>query len=737
MTAGLLTGAAERPPTASLTAAPSTAGLLALSPRLVLLALRDPPDIERIAEAVPHGPDGALRPPLSWQALPAGDDRVQLLLARSQPGLEPGAVLRLASPSGGSCRVALQPEEEVTALLGTAEPAALLQLLRFVAGKALGIFRAAEDPELAAVCRALAAAIRGAAIPAAPVARASHDALLWTLPAGLAAGPHIMLGQRRLQRFMLAGETAILPGLGTEEAWLLPPRGEALIHLPATGRLPGLALLARSKEPRARALHCAAQAELARRAADETPMRRLLRDQQLLLPTARVRQSAAPGQPFGAGLDLAIPDHAGGLFLRGWLRDPLGLIASLTLCSPFGEQRLPQSALLRFPRPDLVKEFAAAPHGGADARAGFALHLPEGAAHPAAQWRLRLGLTTGEQVTLTAPPGLLHPQAAREAILSAIAPAHATAELMARAIAPPVERLHALVMAGRGAPEVIRMGTPVRDPAAAFIVPLYRNLRFLRHQLGAFARDPGLRDVELIYVLDSPEQRDEVEHMLRGMHRLFRLPLTLVVQPRNYGYGAACNAGAAEARAPVLLLLNSDVVPAARGWLAPMLAALRRQRKLAAVGPKLLFEDGSLQHAGLYFLRMPGEEEWYNDHYFKGHPRHWPAADIARRVPGITGAAFCVRRAAWDAAGGISTDYVIGDYEDSDLCLRLRAGGGEIGYVPQTELFHFERQSIRDHGGYARSLASTYNRGLHHRRWAKDIATLMTRPAFRPGAEQG
>ena len=706
-----------------------SAGLLTLSPRLVLLALPDIPGIERIADATLSSAAGVLRAPLSWQSLAGPAGRVHLLLARPQAGLAPGAALELSTAAGITARIALDAAMDAAALLGSTEPGLLHQLLRFLAGKALGAFRAAEDADLAALCHRLAAAMRDTARPAQALARCGRDALAWSLPGGAASGPHILLTKRRLHRIALLGEPAILPDSGPGEAWLLPPGGDSLIHLPAPPRLPSLGQLARGKDPRGRAIQQAAQGELARRAGAEPPMRRLLRDQQLLQPTTRMHQHAAPEFPFGASLDMAVPDHAGGLFLRGWLRDPLGLVTGLTLVGPYGEQPLPPAALLRFPRPDLVKDFAGAPHGGADCQAGFALHLPEGATRPAAQLRLRIGLTTGDTVTLVAPPGLMHPQAARDAILGAIAPPHATAALMAQAIAPPVERLHALVMAGRGTPEVIRMGGPVRTPIASLIVPLYRNLRFLRHQLGAFARDPALADAELIYVLDSPEQRDEVEHLLRGMHRLYRLPLTLVVQPRNHGYGAACHAGAAEARAPVLLLLNSDVVPAARDWLAPMLTALKRQRKLAAVGPKLLFEDGSLQHAGLYFLQMPGEAEWFNDHYFKGYPRHWPAAQVARRVPGITGAAFCVRAEAWAAVGGISTDYVIGDYEDSDLCLRLRAAGGEIGYVPQSELFHFERQSIRDHGGYAKSLASTYNRTLHHRRWAPQIAALMARQA--------
>ena len=53
-------------------------------------------------------------------------------------------------------------------------------------------------------------------------------------------------------------------------------------------------------------------------------------------------------------------------------------------------------------------------------------------------------------------------------------------------------------------------------------------------------------------MLDSPEQRGEVEHLLRGMAALLdAADATLVVMPQNRGYAAACNAGAAAARAPV------------------------------------------------------------------------------------------------------------------------------------------------------------------------------------------
>lgn len=99
----------------------------------------------------------------------------------------------------------------------------------------------------------------------------------------------------------------------------------------------------------------------------------------------------------------------------------------------------------------------------------------------------------------------------------------------------------------------------------------------------------------------------------------------------------------------------------------------------------------------------------------------------------MTGAALLVTRALFEQVGGVCEDYIIGDYEDSDLCLRLRAAGAAVTYVPEAELYHFERRSISLHAGYTRTLACQYNQRLHHGRWAPVIASLMQpRAAGRP-----
>jgi len=708
-----------------------SAALVRLSPGIILIGM--PPAVADMAPGtmIIRAQDAPIAPPMSWQRLLLGGRRVLLLIARDQPGLGAGQCVELTDAAGATALLRLEPEVGLLEFASSADAAGILTLLRFVASKATGVLRHSEDAGLAETCHRLAETAMSLDRVALPVAMCGQDMVLWTLPSAIdgRAGPCFAVSRRRLRRVLVQGDSLVLPDRPFEGGYLLPPGGEGPVQLaPVPGRLPSLGELAKRKDSRSHTVYRNGIADLGRRAESDPTIRRLLRDLQLFAPKERPRHYAQPARPFGAALELALWDHGGGIFLRGWLRDPLSLITGLSLRSEYGNTPISLSRLGRFARPDLAKRYADAPHGGAGSRPGFALHLPDAGIRPAAQWSLRVALTTGDAVTLVAPPGLLDAQRAREAVLSAISPNDITPELFEAAIVPPVARLHAAAMAGRLPPEIVRIGRPPNDPIASIVIPLYRNLRFLRHQLSAFARDRSLRQVELIYVLDSPEQRAEVEHLLRGLAGVTGQPLLLVVQAANYGYACACNAGAAEAHGPVLVLLNSDVVPAARGWLAPLVATLARRRRLVAVGPKLLFEDGSLQHAGLFFERGPADE-WFNSHYYKGFPRHHPPADELRLVPGITGAAFCVRREAFEAVGGFTTDYVIGDYEDSDLCLKLRTAGGEIAYVPKSELYHFERQSIRDHVGYARTLAATYNRRLHHARWAPTIASLMARAA--------
>jgi GT2 family glycosyltransferase len=436
------------------------------------------------------------------------------------------------------------------------------------------------------------------------------------------------------------------------------------------------------------------------------------RELQLSKPLRAIAVTGQGGLP-SAQVNLAI-GTAGGVFAGGWLKDPNRLVAAIELVDG-----------THGPTPISVN-WQTFPTEIADERVtGFVAWVRDaGAAAHLLQPRFELALESGSRQPLVPAVQPCEAGDRRAAVLRAIPPEYLTDRAVGPILAPALAGLQAEFVAGHGAPEVEEMGLPVPDPAISIVIPLYKVLDFLRTQVACFAADARLAaGADIIYVLDSPEQAEDVRNLLRGLNLLYALPMRLAVMPRNGGYAHACNAGAALARAPVIAMLNSDVIPAASGWADPLLASLEAFPRWSAVGPKLLFEDESLQHAGLYFERDQ-QGRWLNHHFFKGLPRHFADANIERIVPAVTGAALTVRRSLFEKVGGFTEDFVIGDYEDSDLCLKLRREGSMIGYVPASELYHFERQSIRKSADYMRGAAARYNSWLQTQRWAAEMEAL-------------
>ena len=450
----------------------------------------------------------------------------------------------------------------------------------------------------------------------------------------------------------------------------------------------------------------------------------ILHEMQVLAPIAR-RQVLGAASPVAADIEVAIGAGDKGVFYSGWARDPHGLVEKLAIVSTLGTRSVTSLPSDRFPRQDVEKRLRASQRNASEqplGLVGFAAGLVDAA--PALQYRFELLLRSGTRIDIVPPPQPPSLADRRAAVLGCVPGPYVTKSLLETCIAPAVEPLHRAYMETCRAPDLVTFGQPPEKPDVSVIVPLYRNLEFIRFQMAAFAVDPDFRRTELIYVLDSPEQRLQVEHLLLGMHGLYGIPMQLAVMSGNYGYAAANNQAAKLARGEYLVLLNSDVVPDRRGWISTMMSGFQTDPGIGIVGPKLLYEDGSLQHAGMYFGRdLKGE--WLNQHYYKGFPRGFALANIARSVPAVTGACLMIRRAVFEQVSGFTEDYVIGDYEDSDLCLKVRRGGLDILYQPEAELYHFERKSISRHSGYMRSVASEYNRWLHGRRWSDLMTALM------------
>lgn len=167
--------------------------------------------------------------------------------------------------------------------------------------------------------------------------------------------------------------------------------------------------------------------------------------------------------------------------------------------------------------------------------------------------------------------------------------------------------------------------------------------------------------------------------------------VVVVRNETNLGFSKACNQGAAAAGGRHLLFLNNDT-EALPGWLEPLLAVLDHEQEVGAVGSKLLFPDGTLQHAGVFTYEVEGGLALSASHLHYRGDRDLPVANRRRDLEVVTGACVAIRREAFEQAGGFDEGYWNGN-EDVDLCISLRQAGWRVVYEPASELFHHESVS--------------------------------------------
>ncbi len=173
----------------------------------------------------------------------------------------------------------------------------------------------------------------------------------------------------------------------------------------------------------------------------------------------------------------------------------------------------------------------------------------------------------------------------------------------------------------------------------------------------------------------------------------------LMASRQNLGYAGGNNAGAAEARGRYLLLLNPDTV-VRPGALAGMVAYLETHPAVGALGPQLLWPDGTIQSSrrrfptpGSLFWESTLLGQWFpENHHLRRYHLAGRAPDTTQPVDWVVGAALLVRAETWRQVGPLDEDFFM-YFEETDWCRRAALAGWEIHYLPQAQIIHYEGKS--------------------------------------------
>lgn len=284
-----------------------------------------------------------------------------------------------------------------------------------------------------------------------------------------------------------------------------------------------------------------------------------------------------------------------------------------------------------------------------------------------------------------------------------------------RVIGPAVASLNAARLKNEAQVDEFVLGASLSRPTCSVIIPLYGRIDFMEYQMAFFSRHGGMRSVEFIYVLDDPAKRGEFECLARATYERFRIPFRCLVLGANVGFGPASNAGLSIARGQFVCFLNSDVFPISDDWLDVLIQRLRANAKIGIIGPRLLFEDGSVQHEGCFYRKLAEYGNWiFLDHINKGRR---PGQAGLIYCDAITGACMVLKRSLALKLQGFDDAYVIGDFEDSDLCLRIRALDLACAVDTDACLYHLERKSQSPPSLRWRMNLTLYNAWVHQRKW--------------------
>jgi len=237
------------------------------------------------------------------------------------------------------------------------------------------------------------------------------------------------------------------------------------------------------------------------------------------------------------------------------------------------------------------------------------------------------------------------------------------------------------------------------------VIPTHGGWRWTRRVLDALVE---VTDEPYELIVCDNASTDETPDRLAEECR----PDAVVLNDENFGFGAACNQGAALARAPFVVFLNSDAIPHS-GWLTPLVERLSGDSAVGAVGPRFLNVDGSLQEAGASV-----RDDLTIVRHGSGGDAEALEFAVPREVDYVSAACLAIRRQTFHEVGGFDVAFGLGYYEDVDLCFRLRDVGYRAMYEPRSVVTHVGGASTDD--STRRELVS-HGRYIWAKRWGRRL----------------
>jgi GT2 family glycosyltransferase len=230
------------------------------------------------------------------------------------------------------------------------------------------------------------------------------------------------------------------------------------------------------------------------------------------------------------------------------------------------------------------------------------------------------------------------------------------------------------------------------EPRVSIIIPTRDNVSFLKRCIESVERLTTYRNYELLIIDNDSSDQETLEY-------LASIPHCVIPFREPFNYSRINNFAVSQAEGEYILLLNDDTEVISSGWLEAMLEHAQRP-EVGAVGAKLIYPDGRIQHAGVIVGAGSPWEAGVAVHsyhfYHSDSPGYAGTLTTPTNYSAVTAACVLIRKSLFEELGGLDEENLRVQFNDVDLCLRMRERGYYVVYTPYAELYHYESVSRKN-----------------------------------------
>ena len=261
-------------------------------------------------------------------------------------------------------------------------------------------------------------------------------------------------------------------------------------------------------------------------------------------------------------------------------------------------------------------------------------------------------------------------------------------------------------------------------PRVSVVIPTRDRIVLLQQCLASIRQQTDYAPLEFV-IIDNGSSEESALDFLRHLEETGEARVLRDDGPFNFS--RLTNRGAAAASGEILVFLNNDIEAVERDWLREMVSHARRP-EVGAVGARLWYPDGRLQHGGV-IVGLGGVAGHAFTHLRRGRGGYFSRALLQQNCSAVTGACLAVRKELFNRIGPLDEINLPVSFNDIDFCLRLNAAGFRNVWTPYANLIHHESAS-RGHQPTPKEKAQFVSEATYmQEKWG---AQLLHDPCYNP-----